>query len=78
MSTQEAQHIWLEESVRTVRSLPLPRALGFLRGMISSCLDTAMADELRKVYTSLAASDRQLQLIEEGQLRLNFVERRAA
>lgn len=68
----EPQQLWLEESVRTARALPLPKAIQFLHGLLLSCEDNEATQHIRKIYQSLSESDKQLQLIEDGQLRLAF------
>lgn len=68
----QPQEIWFRESVRTARTLPLREAVLFIQGLLMSCHDSEAKDEMRKIYTSLANTDKQLQLIEDGQLRLKF------
>lgn len=68
----DTKQVWIEESIRTARTLPLPKAIAFLHGLLLSCEDSEGTRHIRKIYLSLSESDKQLQLIEDGQLRLTF------
>jgi hypothetical protein len=60
------------QAIAFARSLPLSQAVLFLRGMLQSCSDSPATDQVRRIYVGLSESDRQLWLIESGQLKLDL------
>jgi hypothetical protein len=66
------QSFFLSECLSHVRSMPLQDAVRFLNGLLLSCGDTPVTNEIRKVYINLDSSDRQLELIQSSQLKLDF------
>lgn len=61
---------FLNESLAHARTLPLAESVIFLRGMLQSCSDSEAINRIRQIYIPLSESDRQLELIQSGQLKL--------
>jgi hypothetical protein len=66
----DAETFFIEHAVGYARTLPLPDAVAFLRGMSLSVKDGSAADSVRKIVVVLSDSDKQLELIQTGQLKL--------
>lgn len=64
-------NFFLRESAGHARSLPVREAVAFLRGLLLVC-DPSMTDQIRHQFDALSNSDRQLELIQTGQIKLNF------
>lgn len=54
------------------RTLPIVEAGSFLRGMLQTVPDSPALVEIRRINNDMATSDHQLELIETGQMKLNF------
>ena len=65
---------FLTESIAHARALPLGESVVFLRGMLQSCSDTKAVQRIRALYIPLSESDRQLELIQSGQMKLPLKE----
>jgi len=68
----EAREFFIRESIAHARALNVAHAVLFIRGLLESCDDNDAVVRLRAIYTALSESDRQLELIQSGQLKLNF------
>lgn len=68
----EAQAIFIRESVAHAREMKLAAAVVFLRGLLESVEDEAVRSPIQNVFILLTESDRQLELIQTGQLKLNL------
>lgn len=67
-----AQEYFIAESIAHARTLPLPDAVRFLRGLLESCGDENALAPIRNVYIALSQSDNQLELIQNGQLKFKL------
>lgn len=68
----DPQQFFIAEAIAHARSLSMEEAVVFLRGLLQSCSDDEALAPLRNAYSVLSESDRQLELIQTGQLKLNF------
>lgn len=68
----EAQQFFLCECIAHVRELKLADAVLFLRGMLESVEDEALKSPIQNAFVLLTESDRQLELIQSGQLKLRL------
>lgn len=68
----EAQEFFYAECASRARELPLTEAVKFLHGMSLSCGDAPADNLVAKILIALSESDRQLELIQTGQLKLEF------
>jgi hypothetical protein len=64
------QEFFIRQSVALARSLPVKDAVRFLSGFCLSCPDKQISGSVRKILIVLSESDRQLVLIETGQIPL--------
>lgn len=65
---------FVAESIAHARSLPLADAVVFLQGLLQSCSDADALAPIRNAYIAMSQSDKQLELIQTGQLKLKFNE----
>jgi hypothetical protein len=63
---------FLTEAIAHARTLPMAKSVVFLRGLLQSCGDDKVADQIRRIYIPLSESDRQLELIATKQLKLKL------
>lgn len=68
----EAQQFFISQTIALVRGMKIHDAVIYLRGLLQTCADEASLPELRKVYINLSESDKQLELIQNGQLKLSL------
>jgi hypothetical protein len=68
----DAQGFFVSDSVARVRELKLSKSVLFLRGMMESVEDEDIRSQIGPIYISLSESDRQLELIQLGQLKLDL------
>ncbi|MDB6111299.1 MAG: hypothetical protein JWR69_3049 [Pedosphaera sp.] len=73
----EAEELFLKESLGHARTMPIPRAIIFLRGLLLLCPENPAVDQIRAIYSAMMESDHQLELIHSGQLKLNFPRKEA-
>jgi hypothetical protein len=67
----DAEAFFITQSIAYARSLPLKDAGPYLRGMMGVCQEmNGLSETVRKAAAAVSESDRQLQLIETGQLKL--------
>ena len=64
------EQFFIQQAIAHARSLPLAEAVLFLRGLLALAEGDDSLREVRLIYAALSESDRQLSLIETGQLRL--------
>jgi hypothetical protein len=67
-----AQAVFIARSIELARSLPLKEAVVYVRGLCQLCQDEGVIDEIRRISSLLSESDRQLELIQTGQLKLRL------
>lgn len=65
---------FIRESVRHARSLAIPEAITYLRGMLFMTVDDTALQPVRATLNSLTRCDQQLELIASGQMKLPLVE----
>jgi hypothetical protein len=63
---------FLREALAHARTMPLRDAALFLHGFVLSCADKKVADQVRPLFVQVSESDRQLELIQSGQMKLNL------
>lgn len=63
---------FFQEAIAHARTLPVPDAVKFLGGLLQSCTDNDGVAPVRNAFIALSQSDRQLELIQSGQLKLNL------
>lgn len=68
----EAQKFFFAECAARARELPLSDAVKFLRGWSVSCEDSPEQESVRRILVALSESDRQLELIKTGQMKLQL------
>lgn len=68
----DAREYFLTEAVTHARTLPLKDAVEFLRGLLQCCNETPATEQVRTVFLHLSESDRQLELIQSGQMKMEF------
>jgi hypothetical protein len=68
----EAQHFFIAHSIATARGMKLSEAVVYLRGLLQSCSEETDLRELQQLYVTLSESDKQLELIQNGQLKLSL------
>lgn len=68
----EAEHFFLTESIAHARRMKIPDAVLYLRGLLQSTVSTEMSEKIRGICISLSESDRQLELLQGSQLKLNL------
>jgi hypothetical protein len=69
---QPDELFFIAEAVRHARSLPFTQSLRFIGGLILSLDEEHVAvGGLRSIYTSLVASEQQLDLVQLGQMTLD-------
>ena len=67
----DAETFFITQSIAYARSLPLKDAGPYLRGMMGVCREIRNVSEtVGKAAAAVSESDRQLELIETGQLKL--------
>lgn len=66
----EAEQFFISQTMTQVRGMKLPDAVLYLRGLLQTCADENALPEIRRIYVNLSESDRQLELIQTGQLKL--------
>lgn len=71
----ESQEFFIAQSIAHARTLPLPEAVVYLRGLLQSCVDSPSLDPIRQVYIGLSESDKQLELIQSAQLKFKLTNR---
>lgn len=69
----EAEHYFFAECARRARELPLARSVQFLRGCLLAS-PAALETDLQKIFVAVSQSDRQLELIQTGRLRLHLAQ----
>jgi hypothetical protein len=67
----EAQKFFFAECAQRARELPLAKAVEFLRGCIEAC-ESIDGTEIQKIFVALSETDRQLELIQTGQMKLKL------
>ena len=72
MNPPTAQQFFYVECVAHARQLPLADAILFLSGMLQSCSDEKALAPVRNCFITLSESDKQLELIQTGQMKLDF------
>lgn len=68
----EAQLFFTREAIVHARELPVRDAVIYLHGLRDSIEDEEVKAPIQQIYMLLTESDRQLELIQTGQLKLNF------
>ena len=68
----EAQQFYIRKSIFFARQMSFPDSLLYLRGFLESSPDTPEFHQIREIFSRLVADDRQLELIQTGQLKLNI------
>jgi hypothetical protein len=69
----DAEDFFLRECAAHARTLPVPQAILYLRGLLLSLPENMRAvDPIRGIYDALIQSDHQLDLIHSGQMKLSF------
>jgi hypothetical protein len=68
----DAREFFLTEAVAHARTLPLKDSIEFLRGLLQWANESPATESVRSVFIHLSESDRQLELIQTGQLKLDF------
>jgi hypothetical protein len=63
---------FITESIAHARQMPTKDAVIFLRGLLQSSLESPAIDRIRAAFIALSESDRQLELIQSGQMKLDF------
>ena len=66
------QDYFVVQAITHARTLPMADAVIFLRGLLQSCNDERAFAPVRNAYMALSQSDKQLDLIQTGQLKLKF------
>lgn len=67
----KAELFFIQECVAHARTnLPLREALTYLSGMLTICGDNPAVSAVRNAFIQMSDSDRQLELIQMGQLPL--------
>lgn len=66
----EAMEFFLQSSVNHARTMPLTDSVRYLRGLLEVAGDHPAVSELRHAFVCLTESDRQLELISVGQMKL--------
>lgn len=72
MMTNEEVIFFVRECAAHARTLTVPNAIIFLRGMIMTCPSSQAMAAIKGIYDRLMESDQQLDLIHTGQLKLDF------
>jgi hypothetical protein len=68
----ENQEFFLAECCVHARRLSVPDAVKFLRGLAATCGEDPAVDSVRTILIALSESDRQLELIQTRQMKLEF------
>jgi len=68
----ESQLFFAQEAVTHAREMKLQHAVVFLRGLLESLDDPSIKAVINPIYVMLTESDRQLELIQGGQLKLKL------
>lgn len=68
----DPREYFLQEAIAHARTLPLKDAVVFLRGLLECGQESKAMGAVRSLFLLLSESDRQLELIELGQLKLKF------
>lgn len=72
MSETEAIARFVREIAEHARALPMRDAVVFLQGCLALAGDAEVMAEVRRSYMLLRQGDEQLELIADGQLKLNL------
>lgn len=54
------------------RTLPVSQSMAFMRGMMLTLPENPALDEIRTINSAVTESDHQLELIQTGQMKLDF------